>query len=999
MHTRALTWSLSRTDTAAFAVATTIVALVGVVSFRSIRQLADVDSSVARTLQVLEKMQEIREDLTSAEDAQRGFLLSEDARELKSFEAAVAEIHRDLADVQGLSSAYPEQRQQLAAAEALVDRSLAAFAGLIAVAQSQGFEAARLRARGEAANGAPGQIASLVSAIETSEAGLIEERRRDATQSLRISVGVGAFGTLLAVGLLSLATLRINRDVGRLRRAEQALSAARDQLEERVQQRTAELAQLQRRSQLILDSAGDGICGVDLEGNTTFVNPAALHMLAIPAAELLGGPLHAVHHSPSGESGHQQRACSVCAAALDGRARSFDDVVFWRRDGSSFPVECTSTPMLGEQGQLLGAVVTFMDISERKRSQQDLQEREQLLSETQRIARLGRWEWDVDSDMVRGSEELFRFFDLPRTEVVPGSLFRERIHEDDRARILEGAQLAIRAGQPLRAECRIARPDGSRIRVLINGEIRRTAPGAGQVMVGTLLDVTELREAEDQIRAQAALLDEARDAISARDPAGRILFWNKGAEALYGWSKTEALGRNAPELIPAGEPQLLDEAQRSVLEAGAWTGELKAKTKAGSEIVIESRWTLMRDADGKPTSLLVMDADVTNKKKLEAQLLRAQRMESIGTLAGGIAHDLNNMLAPIVMAVEILRRKLGEDERAARLLATIDTSARRGADMVRQILTFARGIDGERVVMQPRYLLRDAEKIASETFPKDIQVRSEVAAELPNVAGDATQLHQVLLNLCVNARDAMPSGGVLTLGAQRFDVGERHPHPDAKPGAYVQLTVSDTGTGMPPGVLERIFEPFFTTKEVGKGTGLGLSTSIAIVKSHGGFVNVYSEPGKGSVFKVYLPATRGKAEERRVRPAELPTGDGELILVVDDEASIREMAKETLESCGYRVQTAADGAEAVAFYANAVDRIALVVTDMRMPFMDGRATIRALRKINPKVIVIATSGMKDDGIEGAAAAGRLQAFLQKPYSAEELLSNLKRTLGKDASVR
>ena len=498
------------------------------------------------------------------------------------------------------------------------------------------------------------------------------------------------------------------------------------------------------------------------------------------------------------------------------------------------------------------------------------------------------------------------------------------------------------------------------------------------------------KRAEERILQQAELLDEARDAILSLDLDATIRYWNRGAERLYGWSAEEALGRKAVELLHPGEPGRFEQALRSVLEAGEWVGELEKETRDGRRVTVDSRWTRVGEGGGRAPSILVIGTDVTEQKLLQAQFLRAQRMESIGTLAGGIAHDLNNVLAPIVMAADVLKRKL-QDAKAQRTLAAIESSARRGADMIRQILTFARGVEGERVELDPRQLLRDLEKMVRETFPKSIEVGLDLAPELWSVTGDPTQLHQVLLNLAVNARDAMPHGGRLTLQGRNLALDESYArlHIDARPGPYVVVGVTDSGAGIPPALLEKIFEPFFTTKGVGQGTGLGLSTSLAIVRSHGGFVNVYSEVGRGTSFKVYLPAAAVAAAQDRPAPAAAPLGHGELVLVVDDEAAIREIAREVLEASGYRVLAAGDGSEAVELYAQHPREIAAVVCDMRMPIMDGPATVRALRRIDPRVAVVATSGLGDEA-GGAPHEGWL--FLPKPYTADALLVALRDSL-------
>ncbi|MDB6123157.1 MAG: hypothetical protein JWQ71_2150 [Pedosphaera sp.] len=525
-------------------------------------------------------------------------------------------------------------------------------------------------------------------------------------------------------------------------------------------------------------------------------------------------------------------------------------------------------------------------------------------------------------------------------------------------------------------------------------------PGQPPLLLSVFRDITERKKAESQMQDQAKLLDMAHDAILMKDAEDRVTYWNRGAEQLYGWTAEEVIGRKTTDFLYR-DIAAYEAAKGSLMANGDWSGELRQITKAGKEVIISSRGTLMRDAQGKPKSVLVINADVTEKKKLEVQLLRAQRMESIGTLASGIAHDLNNILAPITIAAQILRMK-SLDEETEQMVARIESSAQRGADVVRQVLTFARGIEGERALLQPRHLVKEVVKIIKETFPKAISVTNRVAEDLWPVTGDATQLHQVLLNLCVNARDAMLSGGTLTLTAENIllDDATVLMH-GAKAGPYVVLEVRDTGMGIPHEIMEKIFEPFFTTKEVGKGTGLGLSTAMGIVKSHGGHVNVYSEPGRGSTFKVYLPgAPNAKIRRANQESTTMLSGQGELILIVDDEASIRDVMRKILVKHGYQVLTAADGAEAVGIFAGPEGgEIALVLTDIMMPRMEGVALIRALKRINPKTRIIASSGLthtpgQSDRAEELKALG-VKTFLGKPYTAEKLLAAVHDLLSKE----
>jgi hypothetical protein len=522
----------------------------------------------------------------------------------------------------------------------------------------------------------------------------------------------------------------------------------------------------------------------------------------------------------------------------------------------------------------------------------------------------------------------------------------------------------------------------------------RNEDGTVSGVLGIFWDITERRLAAQKMQEQAALLDISADAIFVRDMRHDIVYWNKSAERIYGWSSEEAVGKNADDLLGTHAPDSMH-AYEIVLEKGEWTGEFNRKSRDGRELTIQARWTLVRDLQGKPRGILAVNTDLTEQRSIQQQLLRAQRLESIGTLAGGIAHDLNNILSPILMGTEALSIQC-PDESSRKILDIMKNAGQRGANIVRQVLSFARGIEGEHAEIQPKHLIREIEQLIRETFPKTIEVGSQIPKDLLPVIGDATQLHQVLMNLCVNARDAMPEGGILTLSAENVELDETYArmHVEARPIRYVALKVEDTGTGMAPGIIEKIFDPFFTTKEPGKGTGLGLSTTHSIAKGHGGFINVYSEVGKGSAFKVYIPAAdQGQVDRAEKVQEGIPMGEGELILVADDEASVREITKQILESYGYQVLLAKDGTEAVVHYAEKRGQVQVVFTDMMMPFMDGAATIRALRKIDPGVKIIATSGLATSGQAKEAAGLGVDAFLSKPYTAEALLGTLRNVLG------
>ncbi|MBA2663774.1 MAG: response regulator [Bradymonadaceae bacterium] len=490
------------------------------------------------------------------------------------------------------------------------------------------------------------------------------------------------------------------------------------------------------------------------------------------------------------------------------------------------------------------------------------------------------------------------------------------------------------------------------------------------------------------------LFEVSEVAILVCDLNRLVTHWNPFAERIYGWSPAEAIGQSLDELIYL-EPASLQQAYAQVLESGQWSGPLSPVAMRGGFLSVESQWKLLADASGQAQAILICDTDVTERKKLEGQVLRSQRVESIGTLAGGVVHDLNNILTPIHLSVRLLKERASNHE-DLEVLETIEACTQRGAELVQQILSFGRGADGHKMDVQLVEVVRAVQKIVQDTFPKNVHFTMTSPEESWDVVGDFTQLHQVLMNLCINARDAMTSGGKLSVDVGHIVLDEH----DASmmgptvPGPHVVLTVTDTGSGINPADFARIYERFFSTKPA--SSGLGLATVQAIVKGHGGFITVQSALNCGTTFKIFLPArprAAGILPEAVID--ELPRGQGELVLVVDDEAPIRAICRKTLETFGYEVITANDGIEAVTLFAIRGSEIAVVITDIMMPDMDGHALIHALRRLDPGVKVIAMSGFNPRG----ATSSAVDKWLAKPYNTATLLTTVRQVIDAPGRTR
>lgn len=584
---------------------------------------------------------------------------------------------------------------------------------------------------------------------------------------------------------------------------------------------------------------------------------------------------------------------------------------------------------------------------------------------------------------------------------VPG-FWAQRLHPDDRDRAIDGMASTVVHGSAA-YEYRFLHADG-RYRWLRDSlMLTRDAEGNPKELVGSCIDIDDRRRAESAAQSAAndlrRLIDTANAPIFGKDVHGHVNEWNRSAERLTGFSKEDVLGRELVDFVSPNFKlavrEVLDQALRGVETENF---EFPLETKDGRHVTVLLNAGTRRGPNGEITGMVGVGQDITQLRQADQRSLRAKRLESLGTLAGGVAHDINNALAPIMLACGLLRKQAPD---AGRLIDILESSTRRGASMVQQLLTFAKGVDGERVVMDPRKLTRELEQIVSSTFPKNIRLRFSIDDELPAVIGDATQIHQVLLNLCVNARDAMPAGGAITIALSTAAISAREAaeHDDCSPGRYLRWSVTDTGSGIPAELLERIFEPFFSTKSPEQGTGLGLSTAMGIVRSHRGFMRVATAPGSGTTFSVLLPEAIGHDVA-----SDLPTvpppfrGQGESILVVEDEASVREVLRQILVSLGFRVRVAQDGMTALTMLGDVSNPIDGVITDLHMPNMDGLELARKIATVHPGLGVILASGRLDRAELATATDAPFVAHLEKPFTIERLSEALHTLLARTATT-
>jgi PAS domain S-box-containing protein len=635
---------------------------------------------------------------------------------------------------------------------------------------------------------------------------------------------------------------------------------------------------------------------------------------------------------------------------------------------------------------------------QRKRWESALRAGEQTLQLVLSGADLGFWDLDVKNGSVKVNEKVLSLIGYSAGEIESTvSAWRTFLHPDEKQRVLDvlNSHFEKRLEQ-YEDEFRIRSKDGSWKWVLARGRVvKRDEDGSPIRMTGTLLDISQRKRSELAQRRLATAVEQALEGMVMTDTRGIIEYVNPAYEKITGYTREEMMGRTLSLFENEENDFAVTQSILQSLSRGErWSGHFTRKRKDGVIFEEDVMIAPVSDPRGAILNFVVVERDVTREAALQRQLLQAQKMEAIGTLAGGIAHDFNNLLQITLGYSELLLTEKNDKDPDYSDLKKINNAAKSGAELVRSLLTFSRKVESELTPLNLNRQVKQLEALLERTIPKMIDIRLQLGEGLQRVNADPTQIEQILMNLAVNARDAMPDGGTLTIGTRDVELDQEYCqfHANVEPGEYVLLSVSDTGHGMDKQTLEHIFEPFYTTKELGRGTGLGLATVYGIVKQHGGHVTCYSEVGRGSTFNLYLPAISGTTETDLEKSMEMPAFGTETVLLVDDEELIRNLGERILQRSGYTIITANNGSEGLETYTRGKDRIDLIILDLIMPQMGGKDCLKGLLKINPKVKVLITSGYAADGSTKECIELGAKGFVAKPFKYKEFLRQVRKAL-------
>jgi len=738
----------------------------------------------------------------------------------------------------------------------------------------------------------------------------------------------------------------------------------------------------------IFNTAGHGMIVIDRDSKVLLANERFSILSGIKRDEAVGKQCFEVFPGPLCHTSD----CPL-TKIISGEERVECEVEKERKDGTRVPCIVTATPLRGPDGTLLGIVEDFKDITERKQTEKALQESENQYRTIFETTGAATMIIEEDSTIFMINKEFEKLFVCSKNEVEGKKSWFEFVAKDDLERIKGYHYLRRidRNAAPSNYEFRGSDRHGNLKNLLMNVSV---IPGTKKT-VASVLDITELKRAEEDRVLLATAIEQAAEGITITDSDGTVQYVNPAFERISGYTREELIGQNHRILKSKKHDEAFYKAMWDKLSRGeVWTGHIINEKKDGTTYEVEAMISPIRDTSNTIISYVTIERDVTHEVEMETHLRQVQKMEAIGTLAGGIAHDFNNILGAIMGYTEMALSDVQEGTRTKRNLEQVLKAGYRGKDLVKQIITFSRKSEQERKPMRITPIVKEVLKFLRSSLPTTIEIRQNIKTDSGMILSDPTQIHQVLMNLCSNAEYAMrETGGVLEVSLIDVDINSSYAarHPDLKPGSYVRMTVSDTGHGMDRTVMERIFEPFFTTKRPGEGTGMGLSVVLGIVKNHGGIITVYSDPGEGSTFNVFLPRIDSIVKSEKEVSTQIPTGS-ERILFVDDEEDLVDMGQQMLERLGYKVTAKTSGIEVLEIFRAHPDDFDVVITDQTMPNMTGAELAEELMRIRPDIPIILCTGFSEVISEEKAQSKGIRGFLMKPITTQEMAGTIRRVL-------
>ncbi len=659
------------------------------------------------------------------------------------------------------------------------------------------------------------------------------------------------------------------------------------------------------------------------------------------------------------------------------------DTVRIRKGGTLVDVSILGYPITFN-GEQVGVYAIYKDITERRRREEALRESEKQYRNLVDNALVGIYKTDLEGNVIYANEALIKMMGFESYEDMKSvGVLARYSNLDDRDTFIKTIKGTGKVNNFVK-------------NVILTGVLE------GDVISGMILDITDRKQAVEERIRLATAVEQAAESVIISDRRGTIHYVNPAFERLSGYSSKDIVGKNFRILKSDRHDEVFYREMWKTIKSGkAWAGRISNRMKDGSLRQFETTISPIRDKNGVIANFVSVNRDVTQEVALEAQLFQAQKMEAVGTLAGGIAHDFNNLLQVIQGYTEVLQNEVGRKKSSFEALQKIHRSAKRGAELTRQLLTFSRKVQSERRPLDLNREVEQVKKLLERTIPKMIEIELYLSECPAVVSADPIQVEQAIMNLAVNAKDAMPEGGKIVIETERVRLDEQFckTHLGARPGEYVLLSISDTGHGMDREILEHVFEPFYTTKDVGKGTGLGLAMVYGIIKNHEGYILCYSELSAGTTFKIYLPAMEQSGQRQKVDEMEdLFTGGDETILLVDDEEYIRELGVELLTDAGYKVLTATDGEEGLELYRKEQKKIDLIILDLVIPGMGGKKCYKEILKINPKAKVLIVSGYSANGPGKEAIEAGAKGFVGKPFDVSHLLETIREILDEDSEM-